>query len=187
MSFPGVFAQFAQAYFAKYGDHGAALAKIAAKNHGNAMNNPLAQMHKPLDEDYCATVSERNPIIAAPLKVTDCSLVSDGAAALVLVADDMLGDVAKAVRMRSVAQVNDVMAMSQRDVLAFEGPRRAIHAAYGRAGVTVNDIDVAEVHDCFTIAGLPIPASMGLAPHTGTGPRCWMAVSCMRAGGCRSI
>jgi len=165
MSFPGVFAQFAQAYFDKYGDHGAALAKIAAKNHGNSVNNPLAHLQKPLDEEYCATVSERNPIVAAPLKVTDCSLVSDGAAALVLVADDLLGDVAKAVRMRSVAQVNDVMAMSQRDVLAFEGPRRAIHTAYERAGITVNDLDVAEVHDCFTIAELLIYEAMGLATH----------------------
>ena len=165
MSFPGVFAQFASAYFDKYGDQTAALAKIAAKNHGNAMNNPLAQLHKPLDEEYCATVSERNPIIAAPLKVTDCSLVSDGAAALVLVAEDVLGDVKKAVRMRAVSQVNDVMAMSQRNVLAFEGPRRAMHTAYDRAGITVNDLDVAEVHDCFTIAELLIYEAMGLAAH----------------------
>jgi acetyl-CoA C-acetyltransferase len=89
--------------------------------------------------------------------------VSDGAAALVLVAEDMLGDVNKAVRMRAVSQVNDVMAMSQRDVLAFEGPRRAIQGAYDRAGITVNDLDVAEVHDCFTIAELLIYEAMGLA------------------------
>jgi acetyl-CoA C-acetyltransferase len=163
LSFPGVFAMFAQAYFDKYGDHGTALAKIAAKNHGNSLNNPLAHLQKPLDEAFCATVSDRNPIVAAPLKVTDCSLVSDGAAALVLVAEDMLVDVNKAVRMRAVSQVNDVMAMSQRDVLAFEGPRRAIQGAYDRAGITVNDLDVAEVHDCFTIAELLIYEAMGLA------------------------
>jgi len=165
LSFPGAFAMFAQTYFDRYGDHTGALAKIAAKNHGNAMNNPLAQLHKALDEAYCATVSDRNPIVAAPLKVTDCSLVSDGAAALVLVADDMLGDVKKAVKMRGVAQVNDVMAMSQRDLLAFDGPRRAIHSAYQRAGITVDDVDVAEVHDCFTIAELLIYEAMGLAAH----------------------
>lgn len=165
LSFPGAFAMFAQAYFDRHGDHSAALARIAAKNHGNAMNNPLAQLHKPLDEAYCATVSDRNPMVAAPLKVTDCSLVSDGAAALVLVADDMLGNVKKAVKMRGVAQVNDVMAMSQRDLLAFEGPRRAIHSAYQRAGISVGDLDVAEVHDCFTIAELLIYEAMGLAAH----------------------
>ncbi|MGD9864140.1 MAG: acetyl-CoA acetyltransferase [Pseudodonghicola sp.] len=165
MSFPGVFAQFAQAYFDRYGDHSAALAKIAAKNHGNSVNNPLAQLQKPMDEEFCATVSDRNPMIAAPLKKTDCSLVSDGAAALVLVAEDLLGDVNKAVKIRAAAQVNDVLPMSQRDLLAFEGPRKAIHSAYARAGITVGDLDVAEVHDCFTIAELLIYEAMGLAAH----------------------
>lgn len=165
LSFPGVFAQFAQAYFDKYGDHTQALARIAAKNHGNSVNNPLAQLQKPMDESFCAEVSDRNPIIAAPLKKTDCSLVSDGAAALVLVADDLVPDMAKAVRLRGVAQVNDIMPMSQRDLLAFEGPRRAIHTAYDRAGISVGDLDVAEVHDCFTIAELLIYEAMGLAAH----------------------
>ena len=165
LSFPDVFAQFARAYFGKYGDHSAALARIAAKNHGNSVNNPLAQLQKPMDEAFCATVSDRNPMISDPLKKTDCSLVSDGAAALVLVADDLLQDAPKAVRMRGVAQVNDLLPMSRRDILAFEGPRRAIHAAYDRAGVTVADIDVAEVHDCFTIAELLIYEAMGLAAH----------------------
>lgn len=165
MSFPGVFAQFAQAYFAKYGDQSRALARIAAKNHGNSVNNPLAQLQKAMDEDFCATVSDRNPMIAAPLKKTDCSLVSDGAAALVLVAEDLLGDVQKAVKIRGAAQVNDIMPMSKRDLLAFEGPRKAIHAAYAKAGITVDDLDVAEVHDCFTIAELLIYEAMGLAAH----------------------
>lgn len=165
LSFPGVFAQFAQAYFEKYGDQTQALAKIAAKNHGNSVNNPLAQLQKPMEEAFCAEVSDRNPVIAAPLKKTDCSLVSDGAAALVLVAEDVLPDMAKAVRMRGVAQVNDIMPMSQRDILAFEGPRKAIHAAYDKAGITVGDLDVAEVHDCFTIAELLIYEAMGLAAH----------------------
>ncbi len=165
MSFPGVFAQFAQAYFEKYGDHTRTLAKIAAKNHANAMKNPLAQLHKELDEEFCATVSDRNPIVAAPLKVTDCSLISDGAAALVMVAEDVLPSVSKAAKFRAVAQVNDVLPMSQRDLLKFEGPRRAIHTAYERAGITVDDVNVAEVHDCFTIAELLIYESMGLAAH----------------------
>lgn len=164
-SFPGIFAQFAQAYFDRYGDHTRTLAKIAAKNHANAMNNPLAQLHKPLDEEFCATVSERNPVVAPPLKVTDCSLVSDGAAALVLVAEEVLPGMAKAARMRAAAHVNDYLPMSRRDPLAFEGPRRAIHLAYEKAGISVDDLDVAEVHDCFTIAELLIYESMGLAAH----------------------
>ncbi|HBS50216.1 MAG TPA: thiolase domain-containing protein [Rhodobacteraceae bacterium] len=165
LSFPGVFAQLAQAYFDRYDDQSRALARIAAKNHGNSVNNPLAQLQKPMGEAFCAEVSDRNPVIAAPLKKTDCSLVSDGAAALELVADDAVGDFAKAARLRGVAQVNDILPMSRRDLLAFEGPRRAIHAAYDRAGISVGDLDVAEVHDCFTIAELLIYEAMGLAAH----------------------
>ncbi|CUH66399.1 3-ketoacyl-CoA thiolase [Thalassovita gelatinovora] len=164
ISFPGIFAQFAQAYFNEFGDHSMALAKIAAKNHGNSVNNPLAQLQKPLDLDFCATESDRNPMIAAPLKKTDCSLVSDGAAAVVLVAEDMLSDFAKAVRFRSVAHVNDLLPLSARKLTDFEGPARAMALAYQRAGISVDNLDVAEVHDCFTIAELLIYEAMGLAP-----------------------
>jgi acetyl-CoA C-acetyltransferase len=142
-----------------------ALAQIAAKNHGNSVNNPLAQLQKPLDLEFCATESDRNPMIAAPLKKTDCSLVSDGAAAVVLVAEDLLGDVQKAVKIRSVAHVNDLLPMAGRDLVGFEGPSRAMALAYERAGITVNDLDVAEVHDCFTIAELLIYEAMDLAPR----------------------
>jgi len=165
ISFPGVFAEFAKAYFAEYGDQSMALAQIAAKNHGNSVKNPLAQLQKPLDLEFCATESDRNPMIAAPLKKTDCSLVSDGAAAVVLVAEDLLGDVQKAVKIRSVAHVNDLLPMAGRDLVGFEGPSRAMALAYERAGITVNDLDVAEVHDCFTIAELLIYEAMGLAPR----------------------
>ena len=165
ISFPGVFAEFAKAYFAEYGDQSMALAQIAAKSHGNSVNNPLAQLQKPLDLEFCATESDRNPMIAAPLKKTDCSLVSDGAATVVLVAEDLLGDVQKAVKIRSVAHVNDLLPMAGRDLVGFEGPSRAMALAYERAGITVNDLDVAEVHDCFTIAELLIYEAMGLAPR----------------------
>lgn len=170
LSFPQVFAQFAQAYFQANGDHTRTLAEIAAKNHANAMNNPLAQLHKPLTVDYCAEVSEKNPLIAPPLKVTDCSLVSDGAAALVMCADDMAAHAPRAVRMRASCQVNDVLPMSARDLLAFEGPARAIAGALEDAGLTIDDIDAAEVHDCFTIAELLVYEAMGLAPR-GQGRR----------------
>lgn len=170
MSFPQVFANFAQAYFAKYGDQTEALARIAAKNHQNAMDNPLAQMHKPLPVEFCATVSEKNPMVAPPLKVTDCSLISDGAAALVMTSDDVAASAPRAVRMRAGVQVNDYLPMSRRDVTQFEGPQKAIHDALATAGVTLDDLDVAEVHDCFTIAELMIYEAMGLAPH-GQGAR----------------
>ncbi|MGB8182833.1 MAG: thiolase domain-containing protein, partial [Stellaceae bacterium] len=82
--FAGVFGRIAQMYFQRYGDKSDALARIAAKNHKNGAANPLAQIRKDLGYDFCRTVSDKNPIVAGPLRRTDCSLVSDGAAALVL-------------------------------------------------------------------------------------------------------
>lgn len=97
LSFPAIFARFAQAYDARYGDPTEAMARIAVKNHRNAMSNPLAHLHKPLELSFCLTPSERNPEVARPLKVTDCSLISDGAAALVIARADMIGEFAGAV------------------------------------------------------------------------------------------
>ena len=164
LSFPAVFAGFARAYFERYGDKTDALAMIAAKNHKNAMANPLAQLHKELPVGFCARESDRNPMIAAPLKMTDCSLVSDGAAALIMVSPDVAASMPRAVRMRAAEQVSDFLPMSRRDLTAFEGPAEAFRRAYLSAGVTLEDIDVAEVHDCFTIAELLIYEAMGLTP-----------------------
>jgi acetyl-CoA C-acetyltransferase len=170
LTFPGIFALFAQRYFEKYGDHAATLARIAAKNHANGVRNPLAQLRRDLGYDFCNTVSEQNPIVAAPLRKTDCSLVSDGAAALVLADADAARAAAKAIRFRARTHVNDFLPMSRRDPLAFEGPRRAIGEAYRKAGIGVSDLDFAEVHDCFTIAELLIYEAMGLA-QPGEGAR----------------
>ncbi|HAJ22722.1 MAG TPA: thiolase domain-containing protein, partial [Rhodospirillaceae bacterium] len=83
--FAGVFGQICNGYFQKHGDQSDALATIAAKNHKNGCDNPYAQIRKDLGFEFCRTVSDKNPIVAGPLKRTDCSLVSDGAAALVMV------------------------------------------------------------------------------------------------------
>ncbi|UWP89885.1 acetyl-CoA acetyltransferase [Aliiroseovarius crassostreae] len=163
MSFPQVFAGFARAYFDKYGDQSDALAQIAVKNHANAMRNPLAQLHKELSYEFCAEVSDKNPMVADPLKVTDCSLVSDGAAALVMVSDDVARSMPRAVRFAASQQVNDFLPMSRRDLTAFEGPKRAILAALTEAGMGLANLHLAEVHDCFTIAELMIYEAMGLA------------------------
>jgi len=162
-SFPMIFAEFARAYADKWGDPTEAMAHIAAKNHAAAVHNPLAQLRKPLELDFCLHESEKNPIIAAPLKKTDCSLVSDGAAAVVLVRADMAKDFRRAVGFRAAQQVNDLLPLSAKDLTAFEGPRRAFGAAYAQAGVSVADIAFAEVHDCFTIAELLSVEAMGLA------------------------
>lgn len=181
VSFPDVFARYAHAYAEVFGDPTEAMAHIAVKNHANAMRNPLAQMHRPLTLEYCLTPSEKNPMISAPLKVTDCSLISDGAAALVLVADDMLSDFPKAVGFRAWQHVNDYLPMAAKDPIAFEGPRRAIAQAYSQAGITVDDLNLAEVHDCFTITELLMVEALGLAAP-GEGRRAVIEGATLREG-----
>ena len=99
--FAGVFGKIAQAYFQKYGDQSDALAMIAAKNHKNGVANPYAQMRKDFGYDFCRSESEKNPFVAGPLKRTDCSLVSDGAAALVLTDAETAKTMGKAVNIRA--------------------------------------------------------------------------------------
>ncbi len=168
LSFPQVFAIAAQTYAERYSDPLDAMARIAAKNHANAMHNPLAQMHKPFAYDFCREVSEKNPLIAPPLRLSDCSLVSDGAAAIVLSGD--ASHAQRRVRIAAAEHVSDYLPMSRRDFVAFEGPERAIRAAYAAAGIGVDDLDFAEVHDCFTSAELLTYEAMGLAPK-GQGAR----------------
>lgn len=170
MTFPGIFAHMAQAYFARYGDHSSTLARIAAKNHANGVDNPWAQMRKDVGFEFCNTISEKNPIIAPPLRKTDCSLVSDGAAALIIVDESLLPRFARGVRFRARSQVNDFLPMSRRDPVSFLGPQRAWREALAAAGCTIDDLSLAEVHDCFTIAELLAYEAMDLAP-AGQGAR----------------
>lgn len=181
LSFPQVFGLAAQEYTRRYQDPLPAMAAIAAKNHANALRNPLAQMQRALDVEACNTVSERNPLIAPPLRLTDCSLVSDGAAAVVLTSAARAREFQREVVLRSLAHVSDFLPMSKRDFLAFEGPRLAIARALEHAGIGLQDLDFAEVHDCFTIAELLIYEAMGLAP-AGQGHRALEAGTVMRGG-----
>jgi acetyl-CoA C-acetyltransferase len=181
LTFPGIFAQLAQQYFERHGEHAATLARIAAKNHANGVHNPWAQMRKDLGFEFCNTVSEKNPLIAPPLRKTDCSLVSDGAAAVVLVAGADARRYPRAVALRARAQVNDFLPLSRRDAVSFEGPRRAWAQALAAAGCGVHDLSFAEVHDCFTIAELLSYEAMGLAAP-GQGARLLDEGVVMRGG-----
>lgn len=161
--FAGLFGRIAAGYFQRYGDRSRELAMIAAKNHANGASNPYAHMRKPLSLDFCDTVSEKNPYVAAPLRRTDCSLVSDGAAALVLADADVAAGLRRAVAFRARSQSNDILAMSRRDPIAFDGARRAWARALETGGLTLDDLDLVETHDCFTIAELIEYEAMGLA------------------------
>lgn len=166
--FAGIFARIAQQYFQRFGDKSDALARIAAKNHRNGVENPYAQLRKDLGYDFCRTVSEKNPMVAAPLRRTDCSLVSDGAAAVVLAGFDTALAMKKAVAFRAVRQVNDFLPMRGRDITAFEGPRHAWSQALSDARLSIGDLSLVETHDCFTIAELIEYEAMGLtAPGEG--------------------
>jgi acetyl-CoA C-acetyltransferase len=163
ISFPQIFAKYAKAYSDRYHDPEEAMARIAVKNHSNAARNSLAHMRRAIDLEFCLNVSEKNPLIADPLKLSDCSLISDGAAALVICHKDMLSDFRRAIGFRAAEHVNDLLPLSSKDLASFEGPREAFRRAYANAKVTVDDLDLAEVHDCFTIAELLTMEAMGLA------------------------
>ena len=168
--FAGVFGQIAQRYFQRHGDQSEALAAIAAKNHKNGCSNPLAQMRKDLGFEFCRTVSDKNPLVAGPLKRTDCSLVSDGAAAVVLTDVDTALAMDKAVVFRAAVQANDFLPMSKRDVVLFEGCQVAWRDALDKSRLSLDDLDFVETHDCFTIAELLEYEAMGLTPR-GEGAR----------------
>jgi acetyl-CoA C-acetyltransferase len=169
--FAGIFGKIADLYFQRHGDQSDALARIAAKNHKNGVGNPYAQLRKDLGYEFCRAESEKNPRVAGPLKRTDCSLVSDGAAAIVL------ADVATALRLgkpavafRAAAHAQDFLPMSKRDILKFEGCAEAWRRALAEAGITLGDLSLVETHDCFTIAELIEYEAMGLA-KPGQGAR----------------
>jgi len=168
--FAGVFGRIAEAYFQRHGDQSDALATIAAKNHKNGVDNPWAQMRKDFGYDFCRNESEKNPYVARPLKRTDCSLVSDGAAALVLADTETARAMGKSVRFRAAVQVNEYLPIAARDIIRFDGARTAWQRAYEQAGVGVGDLSFVETHDCFTIAELIEYEAMGLAAE-GKGGR----------------
>jgi acetyl-CoA C-acetyltransferase len=168
--FAGIFGQIAGLYFQRWGDQSDALARIAAKNHKNGVGNPYAQIRKDLGYDFCRAESDKNPRVAGPLKRTDCSLVSDGAAAVVLTDVETALKLNKAIVFRAAEHVQDFLPMSRRDILKFEGCAVAWKRALTQAGIAINDLSFAEVHDCFTIAELIEYEAMGLAPE-GQGAR----------------
>jgi acetyl-CoA C-acetyltransferase len=168
--FAGIFGKIAGLYFQKWGDQSDALAMIAAKNHKNGVGNPYAQMRKDLGYEFCRTESEKNPFVAGPLKRTDCSLVSDGAAAVVLADVETALKMKKAVAFRAAEHVQDFLPMSKRDILKFEGCAQAWKQALAKAGLKLDDLSFVETHDCFTIAELIEYEAMGLTAE-GQGAR----------------
>jgi acetyl-CoA C-acetyltransferase len=167
--FTGLFAEVAKHYEKRYGRVSDVLGTIAAKNHRNGVDNPYAQLRKDLGEEFCQTVSDKNPVVADPLRRTDCSPVSDGAAAVVLSVSPTSG-ASDPVRLAGFGQANDFFPTERRDPTAFAATRASWQRALAMAGVGIDDLDFAEVHDCFTIAELLMYEAMGLT-EPGQGSR----------------
>lgn len=169
MTFPGLFAEYAKGYKERHGfsddELRTMLAKVAAKNHRNAVANPLAQM--PWDctyEDILNKPDNKNPMIADPLRLYDCSLISDGAAALVLTSTEKAKELKdEVVELSALVHTSDYLAISKRSNSEFVAGKKAIEKAYDIAGITVDNLDFAEVHDCFTIAEILAYEAIGLA------------------------
>lgn len=170
VGFAGLFAQVAHAYRARVADPRDAMARIASKSHTAGARNPLAHLQRALTVEACSAVSESNPMIADPLRRTDCSPVSDGAAAVVLTsARDLSSEAATpGAEIIGFGHANDYLPGARRDPIAFRGSERAWHHALERAGIGVSDLSAVEVHDCFTIAELVLYDVLGLVPDGST-------------------
>ncbi len=161
ITFPGAFAMVAHLYSVKYGIPLAKLkermALVAVKNHKNGAKNPLAQFQKEITVETVLN----SPMIADPLQLFDCCPFSDGAAALVLTTEEIAKKlVAKPVYILGIGQGSNGPLCRQKDVTRIRAREAAARQAYKMAGLTPQDIDVCELHDCFTIA--EIVASEGL-------------------------
>src|SRR3954466_6556095 len=152
----------------KYGTSGDAFNWVAYKNYAHARLNPLAQMRDAdLTYDYASQVSEKNRAFAPPLKVTDCSQITDGGAALVLVSGKYLDkhgiDKSKLVRLLGYGLSTDYLALEKKDVPTFSTARKAAEKAFGMANLKPRDMNGAEVHDCFSITEIVAYEILGLA------------------------
>lgn len=159
---PRMFASIADRYATLHGLDDRQLSLIAAKNHAHASLNPRAQTRDGgLTLARALTADESNPRFAPPLKVSDCSQISDGAAALVLAATPQAGRAA--IRLLGHGRTTDRLRLADKDVPAFPVARRAAERAYRLAGIGPLDLDCAEVHDCFSITELVTYELLGWA------------------------
>lgn len=166
--FPKLFGRIAQIYIDKYGASPDDLAAVAYKNYAHAALNPLAQMREAnLTFDCASQVSEKNPSVAPPLRVSDCSQITDGAAALVLVSGkylDRIGrDKSKLPRLLGFGHTTDYLALEKKDAPTFSTARKAAEKAFGMANRKPRDMHGAEVHDCFSITEIVAYEILGLA------------------------
>lgn len=159
MTFPGYYALIARAHMAKYGTTEEQLSMVAVKNHHYGALNPYAHMRKEISLDKAMS----SFTVADPLKLYDCCLISDGAAAIVLASDKLAGSLSKKpVWISGLGLGTDTISLSdRRDITTLDATVEAARQAYDMAGIGPKDIDVAVVHDCFTIAEIAAYEDLG--------------------------
>lgn len=168
LTFPGLYAMMAVAHMHRYGTTREQLAMVAVKNHDNGSRNPLAQF--PFKISVGAVLD--SVLVADPLHILDCSPITDGAAAVVLCPVEMARAMKKPfVRITGVGQATDTIALSSRkDIAWLASTQLAAQKALAMAGRKVEEMDLFEVHDCFTIAEIMVTEALGIV-EKGRGGR----------------
>ncbi len=184
-TFPGFYAAIATAYMHKYGTQPDHFMSVGLKNHRNGALNPKAQYQSTIEDLMAKRIAkvkekggaapawrdvwdflrdgEANPVVAWPLRLFDCSPITDGAACLLLVAEELAGSFTdRPIHIIGTGQGSGSAMHGRADVTSLEGARAAAAEAYQMAGVTPGDIKIAEVHDCFTSAEIIASEDLGL-------------------------
>src|SRR5579871_3265937 len=176
-TFPALFAMIARRHMYQYGTTREHLASVAVKNHANGAKNPLAHMRKVITMEQALAGKP----IAEPLTVYDCSLISDGAAAVMIAPLERAAEfTGKPVKILGIAQTSDHVALDEKDdITTFRAVTAAGQKAYKMAGVTARDIQFAELHDCFTIAEIIAMEDLGFVPKGEGGPYALAGKTCL--------
>ena len=167
LTFPGFFGLVATAHGARYDSDREQLSAVAVKNRGHGANNPRAMFTQPVD----AARVESSRLVADPLRVFDCAPIADGAAAAVVCREDDAPRRGRAVTLLACEQTSGPMSARDagEDLTSFPATRAAAAAAYSSAGLEAADVDVVELHDCFTIAEIVDSEDLGLLPRGEAG------------------
>ena len=180
VTFPGLYAMIANAHMHQYKTTREQLAAVAVKNHKNGFNNPNAQFRS---EISIKKVLE-STLVADPLRLLDCSPVSDGGAAVILCSLDIAKKFTKhPVIIKASAQASDTIALhSRKSLTTLNAVTTAAQKAYKLAGITPKDIDFAEVHDCFTIAEIVVSEDLGFFRKGTGGPAVEKGLTSLEGG-----
>lgn len=159
VTFPGLYAMIANAHMHQYKTTREQIAAVAVKNHKNGVNNPNAQFRSEISIDKVLN----STLVADPLRLLDCSPVSDGGAAVILCSMDIARKFTKnIIRIKASAQASDTIALhSRKSFTTLNSVSTAAQKAYKIAGITPKDVNFAEVHDCFTIAEIVVSEDLG--------------------------